>query len=117
MLTEPVDYDLDTHPITAGAGVMEIPAGLSWHATARQTLAFVRPNRFRNRRSNGRNLRFGLARVRAPFELFSLVSGASEIGEAIREDAHLRPNIFSSSNFGFGYLVRQTLDFGDEQDQ
>jgi hypothetical protein len=28
MLTEQVDYDLDTHPITAGAGVMEIRAGL-----------------------------------------------------------------------------------------
>jgi hypothetical protein len=28
MLTEPVDYDSDTHPITAGAGVMEIRAGL-----------------------------------------------------------------------------------------
>ena len=27
MLTEQVDYDLDTHPITAGAGVMEIRAG------------------------------------------------------------------------------------------
>jgi hypothetical protein len=47
MLTEPVDYDLDTHPITAGAGVMEIRAGLFWHATARQTPAFVRRNRFK----------------------------------------------------------------------
>jgi hypothetical protein len=28
MLTEPVDYDLDTHPITAGAGFMQIRAGL-----------------------------------------------------------------------------------------
>jgi hypothetical protein len=28
MLTEQVDYDLDTHPITAGAGVMEIRTGL-----------------------------------------------------------------------------------------
>jgi hypothetical protein len=88
MLTEPVDYDLDTHPITAGAGVMEIRAGIFWHATARQTLAFVRRNRFRNRRSNSRNVGSGLARVRALFELFSLVSGASEIGEALREGAH-----------------------------
>jgi hypothetical protein len=28
MLTEPVDYDLDTHPITAGAAFMQIRAGL-----------------------------------------------------------------------------------------
>ena len=100
MLTEPVDYDLDTHPITAGAGVMEIRAGLFWHATARQTPAFVRRNRFENRRPNSRNVGFGLARVRAPFELFSLVSGASEIGEAIPEGAHSHKI----------YLVRQTLD-------
>ena len=88
MLTERVDYDLDTHPITAGAGVIEIPAGSFCHATARQTLAFVRGNRFRNRRPNSRNVGFGLARIRAPFELFSLVSGVSEIGEALRDGAH-----------------------------
>lgn len=36
MLTEQVDYDLDTHPITAGAGVMEIRAGLFSMQTARR---------------------------------------------------------------------------------
>ena len=89
MLTEPVDYDLDTHPITAGAGVWRYgDTGRSyWHATARQTPAFVRRNRFKNRRSNSRNVGSGLARVRALVELFSLVSGASERGEAICEGA------------------------------
>src|SRR5512132_3232517 len=100
MLTESVDYDLDTHPITAGAGIVEIRAGLFRMQLHVKRPAFMRRNRFKNRRPNSRNVGFGLARVRAPFELFSLVSGASEIGEAIPEGAH-------SAKI---YLVRQTLD-------
>jgi hypothetical protein len=35
MLTEPVDYDLDTHPITAVAGVMEMgPVFLACNCTS-----------------------------------------------------------------------------------
>jgi hypothetical protein len=100
MLTEPVDYDLDTHPITAGTGLWRYTGRSFWHATARQTPAFVWRNRFK---IGGRTVEiagFGLACIRVPFELFSLVSGASEIGEAIREGA----------NSAKIYLVRQTLD-------
>lgn len=88
MLTEQVDYDLDTHPITAGAGVMEIRAGLFGMQLHVKRWLLRGAIASKNRRSNSRNVGFGLARVRAPSELFSLVSGVSEIGEALREGAH-----------------------------
>jgi hypothetical protein len=62
MLTEPVDYDLDTHPINAGAGVMEIRAGLFGMQLHIKRPAFMRRNRFKNRRPNSRNVGFGLPR-------------------------------------------------------
>ena len=100
MLTEPVDYDSDTHPITAGAGVMEIRAGLFGMQLQVKRWLLRGAVASKNRRSNSRNVGFGLACIRAPFELFSLVSGASEIGVGVRDGAY-------SAKI---YLVRQTLD-------
>jgi hypothetical protein len=60
----------------------------------------VRCNRFEIRSRNSRSVGFGIAPVRASFELFSLVSGASEIGEAIPE-VRISANIISLPNFGF----------------
>jgi hypothetical protein len=100
MLTEPVDYDLDTHPITAGAGVMEIRAGLFGMQLQVKHPGFYAVQSLQ--KSAAEQSKCGLRPSTSPsaFELFSLVSGGIRDREAIPEGAH-------SAKI---YLVRRTLD-------